>query len=399
MTASPRALAGALRDRARAAGFDAVGIAAARGLERDGATLERWLAGGLHAGMAWMQREPARRADPRALLPGCRSVVAVALNYWPGDPGPAAAADRARVARYAWGRDYHRVLGSKLRDLAAWLDAECGSTSRACVDTSPVLERGWAEAAGLGWIGKNANLLSRELGSWLLLGELLTTAQLDPDPGPGTDACGTCTACLEACPTGAIVEDGLVDARRCIAYWTIEHRGALPPEQRAGIGAWIFGCDVCQEVCPWNRRFARPAADPALRRRDDLHGLDAVEILRLDEATFRRRFSGTALMRAKWEGLRRNACVVIGNRARGEDLPALEDALTDADPVVRGHAAWAIGRLGGKAAHAALAQARNSERDPAVRGEIERALARPGAPARKPSENRSAQGPAPLDMG
>ncbi len=225
---SAESLTHELRRRAAEVGFDACGIAAAGRLERDGAALEAWLAVDRHATMHWMARDPSTRSDPRGLLPGCRSVVVLALNYWPGEDRAATPEPRARVALYARGRDYHRVLARKLKDLAAWIDSTAGATSRAFVDTGPVLERGWAERAGLGWIGKNANLLTRDLGSWLLLGEIVTTAELVADPGPHADFCGSCTACLDACPTDAIVEDGIVDSNLCISYWTIEHRGAVP---------------------------------------------------------------------------------------------------------------------------------------------------------------------------
>ncbi|HEX6851184.1 MAG TPA: tRNA epoxyqueuosine(34) reductase QueG [Candidatus Polarisedimenticolaceae bacterium] len=334
----------ALKVRAEALGFDACGVARARRLERDGATLERWLAAGGNASMAWLAKEPGKRSDPRELLAGCRSVVVVAVDYF-SEARPREGL--ARVARYAGGRDYHKVLGRRARELASWIDATTGATSRAFVDTGPVLERGWAEAAGVGWIGKNANLLTRDRGSWLLLGCVLTTEEIEPDAGPHAEFCGTCTACLDACPTQAIVEPGFVDANRCIAYWTIEHRGPVPEDRREGNGEWIFGCDVCQEVCPWNVSFARGRDDDPFGRRDDLLGLDPTEILALDEATFRARYSGTALMRAKWEGMRRNACIVLGNRRDPASRGVLERALEDPDPVVRAHARWAIGRLSG----------------------------------------------------
>ncbi len=338
----PARLRQELEAEARAAGLDAVAVARAAALDRDRARLEEWIASGRQSGMAWMARDPARRADPRELLEGCRSVIALALNYWPGEAAAATPAGRARVALYARGRDYHRVLGRKARRVAAWIDSRAGTTSLAFVDTGPVLERAWAERAGLGWIGKNANLIRRDLGSWLLLAEVLTTADVAPDAGPHADFCGSCTACLDACPTGAILEPGVVDANACISYWTIEHRGAIPEERRTGLGEWIFGCDVCQEVCPWNRSFAAAAAGDPLDGRADLRGLDPAEILALDEAGFRARYSGTPLMRAKWEGMRRNACVVLGNRGDAAALPALERAADDTDPVVRSHAAWAV---------------------------------------------------------
>jgi epoxyqueuosine reductase len=337
----------ALEAKALALGFDKVAIAGAAPLERDRAALAAWLSGDSHATMAWMARDPDKRAHPDALLPGCRSVVALAMNYWPGGAAAEGRPGTARVARYAQGRDYHRVMGTKLKELAAWLAAESGAASRAFVDTGPVLERAWAERSGLGWIGKNANLLTRDMGSWLLLGEVLTCAPLTPSEGPHQESCGTCTACLDACPTAAITAPGVVDANRCISYWTIEHRGRIPEERRAGMGDWIFGCDVCQDVCPWNVSFAQPAAGDPFSRRDDLRGLDPEEILALDEAAFRALYSGTALMRAKWEGMRRNACVVLGNRRDPAALPTLRRATEDADPVVREHAWWAIGRIEG----------------------------------------------------
>lgn len=303
-----------LKERARALGFDLCGVARAGRLERDAEALAAWLRRDYHASMAWMARHAETRADPERLLPGCRSVVVVAANYWPGPEEAAVPPGRARVALYARGRDYHKVLGRGLRDLAAWLAETTGEEARAFVDTGPILERAWAERAGIGWIGKNANLISKRYGSWLLLGEILTTAEIEPDPGPHDDFCGSCTACLEACPTGAIVEAGVVDSRRCISYWTIEHRGAIPEDRHRGIGDWIFGCDDCQTVCPWNGRFAVPVPGARFERRDDLRALDPEAVAGMDEAAFRARYSGTSLMRARWDGMVRNARIVRGNR-------------------------------------------------------------------------------------
>lgn len=340
-----RDLARELKERARAEGFDAVAIAAAdEAPPGDAAALDAWLARGFHASMRWLAAHREKRKDPARLLPGCRSVVSVAMSYWPGDEQAPNRQGLAKVALYARGRDYHKVLGRRLRSLAAWLEAATGQPSRAFVDTGPVLERGWAQASGLGWIGKNANLLTRHAGSWILLGEILTAARLEADEGPHADFCGSCTACLDACPTRAIVAPGVVDSNRCVAYWTIEHRGAVPEEHRAGIGDWIFGCDDCQTVCPWNVSFARAAAGDPFALRDDLRGLEPEEILELDEAAFRKRYSGTSLMRARWDGMRRNACIVLGNRGDPRSVPALRRATRDDDPVVRSHAAWALER-------------------------------------------------------
>lgn len=344
---SPAVLTRALKRRAREAGFDSVGVAAAEALDRDGAALAAWLRAGREASMAWMARNPEKRSDPRRLLPGCRSVIVLAMNYWPGDAQASTPEGRARVALYARGRDYHKVMGDKLRQLAAWLAERSSLPARSFVDTGPVLERGWAERAGIGWIGKNANLLTREQGSWLLLGEILTVAELEPDPGPHADHCGSCTACIEACPTDAIVGDGVIDSNRCISYWTIEHRGPIPEPRRATLADWIFGCDICQEVCPWNVSFAQTAVADRFGLRNDLQGLDPEAVLGMSEKEFRARYSGTSLMRAKWEGMRRNACLVLGNRRDSSSLPALSRALEDEDEVVRSHAAWAIERIGG----------------------------------------------------
>ena len=342
-----RRLAAELRQRARDEGFDGIGVARASRLDRDGEALRAWLAEDRHAAMAWLAREPDKRADPRLLLPGCRSVVALTMNYFPGDEAAAVPHGRSRVALYARGRDYHKVIGKKLKRLAKWLEETSGAEVRPFVDTGPVLERAWAERAGLGWIGKNSCLLTRGSGSWLLLAEMLTTAELEPDPGPHADFCGTCTACIEACPTQAIVAPASVDSSRCIAYWTIEHRGPIPDGMRPGIDDWIFGCDLCQDVCPWNHKSSSPVSPDRFELREDLRGLDPLEVLAMDESTFRARYSGTSLMRARWDGMRRNACVVLGNRRDATALPWLRRALTDADPVVRSHAEWAVREIDG----------------------------------------------------
>ncbi len=369
---TPSVLARELESRAHAEGFDAIGIAAAGRLDRDGAALAAWLRRDHHASMAWMARDPAMRADPRELLPGCRSVIALALNYGPqGAPIPAG---RAQVALYARGRDYHKILGRKLRALAAWIEETTQGRARAFVDTGPVLERAWAERAGVGWIGKNANLITRDMGSWILLGDILTTAELEPDAGPHPDHCGSCALCIQSCPTSAIVAPGVVDSSRCISYWTIEHRGPVPAERRVGNGDWIFGCDECQTVCPWNESFARsPDGDP-FGARDDLRGLDPVEVLGLDEASFRKRFSGTAIMRARRDGMRRNACIVLGNRRDARAVPALAAALSDPDPTVRGQAAWALGQIGDARAIQVLRDAAGHEPIRDVLTEIDHAL-------------------------
>lgn len=393
MTTDAESLTRRLEARAGEEGFAALGIAAAGRPERDAARLEDWLAHGRHAGMDWMERFVDRRGDPARLLAGCASVVIAAIDYWPGEGAAQPRPGAARVALYAQGRDYHRVLGSRLARLAAWLEAETREPARAFVDTGPVLERAWAERAGIGWIGKNANLLTRERGSWLLLGEILTAARLVPAAAPHAEFCGTCTACLDACPTGAIVADGVVDANLCISYWTIEHRGPVPEARRAGNGEWIFGCDVCQEVCPWNRGFPRQAPGGPFERREDLAGLDPEAILALDEAGFRARYSGTPLMRAKWEGMRRNACIVLANRGERRARAALERVLDDGDPVVRSHAAWALGAIGDAEARGAIERALDAEREETVREALRGALDRLGLGAASPRHGRDHRAP------
>jgi epoxyqueuosine reductase len=298
-------LADTLKQQARQLGFAAVGIASAAGSERlrlRTAALERWLAAGHQADMAWMA-DPRRRAV-EALLPGVRSVVAVGLPYW-------VEAERApgslKVARYGWGRDYHRVIDGRLRALGRWLETQVpGAGWRACVDSSPLLDKAWAEEAGLGWIGKHSNLISREHGSWLLIGHLLTTLELPADP-PAVPACGACSSCLEACPTSAIREPFVVDARRCIAFHTIENRDPeLPREIADALEGWVAGCDICQDVCPWNHRPLAGSSDPDLQPRPWWLDLRAEEALNWSDTEWDDKLRASALRRIKPAMWRRN---------------------------------------------------------------------------------------------
>ena len=341
----PAKLRAALAEQVAACGLDAFAVAAVQPLPRDQAAFDDWLARGYHRSMAYMEKYRDARNDPARLLPGCRSVVMLALNYGPGTGGEAGGAERGQVARYARGRDYHKVLGKKLKQLAAWLQEAGGNPVRSFVDTGPVLERAWAERAGLGWIGKNANLIRRDLGSWILLGELLSAAEIEPDPAPHEDFCGLCTACIADCPTGAIVAPGVVDSGLCIAYWNIEHRGSIPEPMREAMGDRIFGCDDCQSVCPWTRKFGEVPRSDLLSARRDLAFLDPVEILAMDREQFLARFAGTPLMRARLDGMKRNACIVLGNSGNKDAIPALTQASSDADPMIREHAVWALRRL------------------------------------------------------
>jgi epoxyqueuosine reductase len=363
------------------AGFDRAGVASLEPIERGG-VFRRWLERGDHAGMGWLERRVDERLEPARLLAGARSALCVALRYAPlaapGGGGEAAAEPEGdlwpRVARYSRGRDYHNLMGKRLRKLARRIrEAFPGCDTRAYVDTGPVLERELAARAGLGVQGKNTCLLSRD-GSYFLLGELLLTLELAPD-APLADLCGRCTRCLDACPTGALPEPYRLDANRCISYWTIEHRGAIPDAVRGWIGDWVFGCDVCQEVCPWNQRRQEPADHPDLHTPAERAALDLPALLALDPATYRERFRGSAMQRARLEGLKRNAAVAMGNRGDRRYAAALANSLAaEPEPMVRRHAAWALGRLGGAPARRALARAAADDPDPEVAAEARRAL-------------------------
>lgn len=357
------ALTERIRQAARDAGFDRVGITDARPSEQAEA-FRAWLARGDHAGMAYLARDPERRFRPAELLPGAVSIVVVALHYQPeaaaeGDLWP-------RVARYALGDDYHDLMIAGLRRLATAVTALVpGARTRPYVDTGPLLEREIAARAGLGAVGKHTLLLHPEHGSWFLLGELLTDLDLVADE-PLADPCGSCTRCLSACPTGALTAPRQLDARRCISYWTIEHRGTIPPEVRPALGEWVFGCDLCQEACPWNDAAPPPTdgrlALPAVRR-----GLDLAGLLTLDREAYLRLFRRSPLKRPRLEGLQRNAAIAIGNRGREEYLPALAAAGANPSPVVREAAGWALARIGGPCAAALLAAAVANETDPGTR--------------------------------
>jgi epoxyqueuosine reductase len=363
------------------AGFDRAGVAGVEPLERGGVFL-RWLGDGRQAGMGWLENRVEERLEPERVLPGARSVLCVALGYHPvaGEPEPAGDLWPG-VARYAHGRDYHNLMGKRLKKLARRVrEAFPGCGTRAYVDTGPVLERELAARAGLGVVGKNTCLLSRR-GSWFLLGELFLTLELEPAAAPLSDLCGGCTRCLDACPTGAFPAPYELDSRRCISYWTIEHRGAVPAEWRPRMGEWVFGCDVCQQVCPWNQgpstRPLRPVEEPDLRLPPRRRTLDLAALLGLDGEGYRERFRGSALQRARLEGLKRNAATVMGNRGEARYVAPLARALAqEPDTAVRRHAAWALGEIGGAAAERVLGAARERETDPAVLTEIRAALRR-----------------------
>jgi epoxyqueuosine reductase len=332
-----------LKGQAHALGFELAGIAPAApadGFDR----LRDWLDRGFAGDMDYMHRHAEARRHPAAVLPEVRSVVMVGMSHL-ADNQELLSPQLGRIARYARGADYHDVLRARLNRLLAWVEGEApGCRGRGVVDTAPLLERDFARRAGLGWFGKNTMLLNKRHGSYVLLGALLLDLELRPDAPHEASHCGTCTACLDACPTHAFAAPGLLDSRRCLSYLTIELKGPVPEELRPEMREWLFGCDVCQEVCPWNRK-ALPGAEPALGTRPDLVAVDLVELLGYSEEEFRRRFRGTALWRTRRRGLLRNAALILGNRGDPAALPVLRRALDDPEPVIRDAAAWAIARI------------------------------------------------------
>lgn len=388
-------LARRLTERAHELGFVAVGYSPVAPL--DHAThLEQWLADGFHGEMDWMVTSAAARQDPNTVLAGVRTVISLVAAYGPPDvlreatdgPSRRAAAQEAdtHVAAYAAGPDYHGVLRQRVQQLAAFLRAEGGGevSTRSAVDSAPILERAWAIQAGVGWLGKSAMVLSPEHGSYLFLAELLTDLELGGPTSPQPDRCGRCTRCIDACPTGAIVGPYRVDARRCISYLTIEVRGAIPRPLRRAIGLRLFGCDVCQAVCPWNVD-AHPTrlweAGPSLPLHEEVHRVPTdlagvARLLHVGPRVFNRGAGTTPLARPKRRGLARNAAVVLGNSGDRRWVVDLVAALRGHDePLVRGHAAWALGQLGGAMARVALGVARTAETDDDVLEEIRDALA------------------------
>jgi epoxyqueuosine reductase len=344
----------------------------------------RWLQAGRQGEMTYLESERSRqrRSDPRQILPECLSILVLAARY----PTPAAEAQTesdltGRVAAYAWGSDYHEVLAERLRILVDFIEAQVGRPvpNRWYTDTGPLLERDLAQRAGLGWIGKNTCLIHPDLGSYFLLAEILLSLELEPDRPFDADRCGSCTRCLEACPTACILPDRTLDARRCISYLTIELTGTIPEELRPQIGDWVFGCDICQQVCPWNLRFAPaphmpPAVEP-LAARPGLPQPDLVKELSLTPQAFNRKFKGSPVKRAKRRGYLRNVAVALGNRRDQSTVPALAESLAeDPEALVRAHAAWALGQIGGEAARRALLEAKKNEVDTAVLAVIESAL-------------------------
>lgn len=344
-----------VRNHALELGFDAVGFVAAREA-RHALPFRKWLEAGYQAEMHWLSRNVERRLNPAEVVPNARSVIMVAVHYFVEQP-PAELWDdplRGRVARYAWGKDYHDVILPKLMALADWLRAQTPETSqtRAYVDTGPLLERTWAADAGLGFIGKNSLLIRPGYGSYCFLGGIITTLDIEPDEPAtqegavlGKGECGSCTRCLNICPTHAFPAPYIVDSKRCISYLTIEHKGAIPEALRDKMGNWIYGCDACQEVCPWVRQYTTPSSEHFLAFDAERFAPYLPDLVRLDDEGFRARYRGTPLKRTKRRGLLRNAAIALGNSGLPEALPALRHAANDPEPLIAEHAVWAIKRI------------------------------------------------------
>lgn len=334
---SPAEIKTALIAKARSLGFDDCRVAPALpAAHRE--LYEQWVADGKYGDMAWMARNIERRADPRVVLPGARSVIVLALNYYQGHP-PHSSHPSYRIARYAWNDDYHDLIEKKLRELDAFLVAH-GGTQKPYVDTGPVLERDFASESGLGWGGKSTMQIHRHLGTWFFLADILTTLDLPADT-PAKDMCGKCTRCIDACPTQAITTPRRMDARRCISYLTIEHKGSIPLEFRKAIGDRIYGCDACLDACPWNRH-AQESREAAFQARETVFTKSLRDFLALTDDEFRALFARSPIKRIKRPAFLRNVCVALGNVGTPDDLPALEAAAADLHPLIAEHARWAM---------------------------------------------------------
>ena len=373
---TPDALKAAIREQALALGFDVVGFARPEILPEARAGLRAFLDAGYHGEMDWLARNADRRSDPKVLWPGVRSVIVLGQNYGPSvDPlaileNPA----RGAISVYAQNADYHDLLKKRLKALARWLHQDLAAEVKVFVDTAPVMEKHLAQAGGLGWQGKHSNLVSRDLGSWLFLGEVYTTLDLTPDAGE-SDHCGSCRNCLDVCPTDAFPAPYRLDARRCISYLTIEHKGHIPVEFRKPMANRIYGCDDCLAVCPWNK-FAQPTREAAFLPRAELTAPRLADFLGLDDAGFRRVFSGSPIKRIGRDRFLRNVLIALGNAADPKAAPAIEALLDDTSPLVRAMAVWALAQLLPREIMAALHRDHASqESDPGVREEWMRSQA------------------------
>jgi epoxyqueuosine reductase len=371
----PAALKAALTRAAREQGFDVIAVTRPDSIPLAAQRLAQFLADGAHGDMQWLQTTAPRRAAPSAMWPPVHSVIMLGLNYArPGDPlAILARRGRGAISVYAQSADYHEVMQPRLKLLARWLTAQAGGEARAFVDTAAVMEKPLAAAAGLGWQGKHTNLVSRELGSWLFLGAIFTTLDLPAD-APSADHCGSCSACLDICPTRAFPAPYRLDARRCISYLTIEHKGPIARDLRAAMGNRIYGCDDCLAVCPWNK-FAQASRDAKLALRGNLEAPRLLDLARLDDAAFRKMFAKTSVKRTGRDRFVRNVLIAIGNSGDPTLVAEAERLLADGSSLVRGAAVWALGRLDrDRLAHIAELH-RQSEHDSLVQEEWAAALA------------------------
>ena len=363
-----------IKEEAQRLGFELVGISAVRPTPHE-ESFAQWLRKGFAGELDYMKRTELLRRQPAQLVPWATSVISVGMNYNTPFQRPLSGAGlRGWISRYAWGDDYHQILKCKLADLLDRVRETSGRSveGRAFVDSGPVLERDVAGVAGIGWIGKNTHLISPQKGSWFFLGELFLSLELAYDR-PIRNRCGQCDLCLKACPTHAFVGPYILDARRCISYLTIELKGFIPKHLRPLIGTHVFGCDICQEVCPYNIK-ASADADSCFAPRKGLYAPELIPLLAMDEAEFRRRFKGSPVLRAKRRGFLRNVAVALGNIGSPQAVDALIRALEDPEALVRGHAAWALGRIASAPAINALQRRVESENDPEVKREVEEAL-------------------------
>lgn len=357
-------------------GFELVGISPAKESE----TIElyrKWIENGYAGKMGYLERHSQLKEDPRTLLKETKSIISLAMNYYTVDPPKDLSEDpsRGQISRYAWGEDYHDVIRDRLQQLVDYIKsmAESELKSRVFVDSGPILEREYAQKAGIGWIGKNTNLINWQTGSWYFLAEILISLDLEYNNQPVRGSCGTCTKCIEECPTDAILEPNVLDSRLCISYLTIELKDSIPKELRPQIGNLIFGCDICQEVCPWNSK-AVPTSEPAFHPRKDNLTPELLPLMDITQSDFSKKYKGSPIKRTKWKGFLRNVIVAVGNWGSPTAVPALKKAIINDEPMIRGHAAWALGQIGGKNATIALENQLNYENHPDVITEIKDAL-------------------------
>jgi epoxyqueuosine reductase len=382
MTIDPLSLREAIREQARALGFAACGFARADAAPEAAARLDEWLESGGHGSMDWMEARKGQRARPQGLWPGARSLIMLGMSYAPAEDPLRLAQEPGigRISVYAQGADYHDIVKKALRQLARWLVERAGGELKLFVDTAPVMEKPLAAAAGIGWQGKHSNLVSREHGSWLFHGAIMTGLDLPPDE-PHDDRCGSCDACQAACPTGAFPRPYVVDARRCISYLTIEHKGPIPEEYREPIGNRIYGCDDCLAVCPWNKFAEAGAANRAFAARAELAAPELGDLLAMDDAAFRAIFSGSPIKRIGRDRMVRNALIAAGNSGMPALIPRVAALLDDSAPEVRGAAVWALARLDRAMLMVEQARRLTSEKDQSVLAEWDVAVAK-AEPAR-----------------